>query len=115
MVDAAATIARYRASLRRRGESIVVRRYTGTGESPPYTETTALARIIGDDSDELIGGISQSECKIILLGEDVTPLLPLTNADSVVARGREWAIIAVDDSTRRVGPVLIALQLRVRG
>lgn len=115
MVDVTAMIARYRASLRRRGETIIVRRYTGTGENPPYTEAAALARVAGYDSDELVGGIVEGDRKIIVLGEDIASLLPLTNADHVIVRGRELAVIAVDDSTRRTAGVLIAVELRARG
>jgi hypothetical protein len=42
-------------------------------------------------------------------------LLPITTNDKIVIRGKELAIKAVDDNTRRIGTTLIALTLQVGG
>jgi hypothetical protein len=44
-----------------------------------------------------------------------TLTLPITSTDKIVLRGKELQIIAVDDSTRRVKGVLIALEIQARG
>lgn len=115
MADPAAAIARYRAALRRCGETVVVRRYSGTGEGRPYVEAQARARITGYDPANLVGAIVQGDRKVILLAEDVASLLPLVAGDAVIADGAELAIVAVDDVTRRVAGVLVAIELQVRG
>ena len=67
---------------------------------------------------ELVGNILQGDRRIILFADDLLGkgfALPVTTNDKVVVRGKELAIVAVDDSTRRVNDVLIAYELQVRG
>lgn len=107
------------------GETVTIRRYVGTGSSRPKTEADALARVTGFEPRELVGSVVEGTRKIILLvdpdaavpsGKVALPtLLPLTTNDKVVVRGRELAIVSVDDSTRRVAGTLIAIELQARG
>lgn len=114
-------LASHRAMLAEIGEDIVIRRYTGPAEPDgrPKTDVTTRARVTGYQPRELIGGIMQGDRKIIALVDTLGDLLPLasgaTSNDKVVVRGEELGIVAVDDSTRRIGGALIALEIQARG
>lgn len=114
MMDAEQVKASYRKALR---GHVTVRRYTGTGTSRPKTDITgARARVTGYKPTELVGGIVQGDKRVILYADDVLSLAPLKMTDKIIESGtRELAIIALDDSTRKVGDVLIAYELAVRG
>jgi hypothetical protein len=100
------------------GETIYIRRYTGTGTSRPHTDYAARARVTGYAANELVGTAQQGDRRAILLADDLTAAgitLPITANDKAVVRGKELAIIAPDDSTRRLEGELIAYDLRLRG
>lgn len=100
------------------GETIQIRRYTGTGTNRPHFDVDVIARVIGYAEKDLVGSIQQGDRKVIALAEDLLEAgisLPITSGDKVVVRGRELAIIAPDESTRRVAGVLIAYELQCRG
>ena len=61
------------------------------------------------------GTIQQGDRNVIALAEDLVSIMPVTPTDKLIVRGRELAIMGVDDSSRRVGDVLIALEMQVRG
>lgn len=115
----------YRAQLAATGETITIRRYTGTGTNRPKIDRTVLARVTGFAPTELVGTIQQGDRRIIALADDITKpttdsppqtlTLPITTADKIVLRGKELQIIASDDSTRRVHGELIALEIQARG
>lgn len=118
MITAALTTQSYRRDLRAYGEVVHIRRYNGTGPGRTYVDTPCYARVTGYQPAELVGTIQQGDRRVIALAEDLVNggfLMPVTPTDKVIVRGRELAIMGVDDSTRRVGPVLIALELQVRG
>lgn len=100
-------------------ETITLRRYTGGGPlRPRFDAENVRARTVGYQPHELVGGVVQGDRKIILFADDLIAkgfVLPVTVNDKVVVRGKELAIIAPDDSTRRVDGVLIAIELQVRG
>lgn len=100
-------------------EAITLRRYTGSGPSRPHFDAEMIrSRTVGYEPHELIGGVVQGDRKVIVLMEDIIArgfVLPVTINDKIVIRGKELAILAVDDSTRRVDGVLIAIELHVRG
>jgi hypothetical protein len=98
----------------------LVRRYTGGGPNRPRFDTPARARVLGFQPNEIVDGsaIRQGDRRVILLAEDLMREqfpLPLQINDQIVLRGKELAIVAMDDSTRRVGDDLIAYELHVRG
>jgi len=115
----------YRAQLAAVGEIVTIRRYTGTGTNRPKIDRTVLARVVGYSPNELVGTIQQGDRKFIVLADDITEpttdsppqtlTLPIVTSDKVVVRGKELQIVAVDDSTRRVQGVLIALEMQARG
>jgi hypothetical protein len=107
--------ASYRRAL---GETVQIRRYTGTGSNRPRFDVSVRARVAGYEPQQLVGSIQQGDRKVIVLAEDLINsgfALPVTTNDKVVARGKELAILGVDDNTRRVDGVLIAIDLQVRG
>lgn len=100
------------------GETIYIRRYTGQGATRPRYDAPVRARVTGYDAKELIGAILQGDRRVIFLSEDLDAAQfahPITSADKAVVRGKELAIIAPDESTRRIQGELIAYDLTVRG
>lgn len=109
------TKAQYRRTLKQR---VKVRRYTGAGLNRPMFEVTCRASVTGYDPEKLVGSIQQGDRQAIVYADDLLGkgfALPLTSADKLVVRGKELAILAVDDNSRRVNDVLIAYELQVRG
>lgn len=109
----------YKRLLRLYGETIYFRRYAGTGEARVPIDYAVKARVVDFNPDELVGGIVQGDRNIIALAEDVEDsgfTLPfVATADKVVIRGRELAVKAVDDNTRRIAGELIAYEIRAGG
>jgi len=100
-------------------ERVTIRRYTGSGSSRPRFDAENIrARTVGYEPHELVGGVVQGDRKMIVFADDLIArgmTLPITTSDKAVVRGKEIAIMAADDSTRRVNGSLIALELQVRG
>jgi hypothetical protein len=86
----------------------------GQGRAPA-AEVAVLARVLSYQPHEIVGSVVQGDRRVIALVDALGALLPLTTADKLVIRGREVAIKAVDDNTRRVAGTLIALELQVQG
>lgn len=111
----------FKAMYRRRigvGEVVLIRRYTGAGTARPKFDAQVRARVVGYEPNELVGTILQGDRRVIFLAEDLLAAqfaLPVTSNDKAVVRGKELAIIAPDDSTRRCQGELIAYELQVRG
>ena len=99
-------------------ELVYVRRYAGAGTNRPHFDYPCHAQVVGYQPHELIGSIVQGDRKAIVFAQDLIDAqfpLPVTVSDKLIVRGKELAIIAPDDSTRRVGGELVALELQVRG
>lgn len=111
----AEALASHRAFINEIGEDIIIRRFTGSGTPRPKTETTIKARVVGYRPDEFLGPIVQGDRKVIALVDDLAAILPVLPTDKIVVRGKEMAIKAIDDSTRRIGGTLIALELTIGG
>lgn len=108
----------YRRMLYQSGEPVTIRRYTGTGSSRPKFEAQVQARVTEYAPNELVGLVQQGDRKLIILADDLVSAqfsLPLRKGDKAVVRGKELNIESPDDNTRRIGGVLIAYDLRVRG
>lgn len=108
----------YARMIDRAGETVYIRRYTGVAPPRVATNYGVRARVVGYEPKDLVGNIQQGDRKVIILADDLagTALtLPLLVSDKVVVRGKELAIIAPDDSTRRIAGVLIAYELQARG
>ena len=118
MTMAALTLQSYRRDLRLYGEVIQIRRYSGSGPGRTYLDTSCYARVTNYQASDLVSTIQQGDRRIIAMAEDLINggfLMPVTPTDKAIVRGRELAIMAVDDNSRRIGDVLIALELQVRG
>jgi hypothetical protein len=111
-MNAAEAIEQHRSFLAEIGEDVIVRRYAADRSN---TDIPVKARVVGYQPGELVGAIVQGDRRVIMLAEPLTGLLPLTNADKLVIRGDEVAIKGVDDSTRRIGGTLVALEIHVEG
>lgn len=102
-----------------KGETVLIRRYIGAGTNRPRYDVPVRARVMGYDEKDLVGTIQQGDRHVIFLAEDLLTAqfaLPLTSNDKAVVKGKEMAIVAPDDATRRAdGGVLIAFDLQVRG
>jgi hypothetical protein len=108
----------YRENMDAVGETIAIRRYTGTGVARVPADTDVRARVTGYDERELVGTIQQGDRKIIVLVEDLTSAgfaIPVTPNDKVVLRGTMISIVTVDDSTRRIQGELVAYEIQARG
>lgn len=108
----------YRVQMDLHGEDISIRRYTGTTQARTHVDRPCRARVMGYSPDELTGAITQGDRKIIVLAEDLegeSPEFTITKSDRAVVRSTELAIMAVDDSTKRIGSTLIAYVLQARG
>lgn len=118
-------LASHRKMLAAVGESVTVRRYSGTGAGRAAVEAVALARVMGYEPKEIVGAVQQGDRKVIMLNDPdaavpsgkvaLSTLLPLDNDDQLVIRGAEVAIQGIDDSTRRIAGTLIAIEIQVRG
>lgn len=100
------------------GETVMIRRYTGTGQNRPYFDADVQARVTDFEPAELVGGIVQGDRKLVVLAEDLERAqFPenLRKGDKAIVRGRECNIESVDDNTRRIQGVLVAYELAVRG
>lgn len=102
------------AALARRGEEIVIRRYTATSGTPrPKTDIAVRATVRPVDAKELVGGIDQTYSKVILSPTGLSSLLPLKKGDKVVVQGRERNIEFPQPIFD--GNVLVRLNLLVAG
>ena len=125
-MTSAQTLDRYRSALAEIGEDIEIRRYGGTGAARTLVERALVrGRVLGMGAEELVGNAVQRTRKVLLLIDPaavVAPgclaladLLPLTTSDKLLFRDAEVAILDVNDDTRRVSGVLIALEIVVKG
>ncbi len=116
----------HRDQLAENGEDIAVRRYTGAGAARAIAqEAIARGRPEGLGAQDIVGDIKLTDRRVILLNDPdaivpagkvaLSELLPLTTADKLFFRGRELGILYIDDDTRRIAGVLIALEITARG
>ncbi|WP_456622148.1 MULTISPECIES: hypothetical protein [unclassified Bradyrhizobium] len=119
-------LASHRRMLAQVGEAITVRRYVGKGAArAPAAEAIAQGRVMGYQPQQIVGAVQQGDRRVILLNDPaasvpsgkvaLSTMLPLTSDDKLVVRGAEIQIMGVDDSTRRIAGVLVALEIQVRG
>lgn len=115
----------YRSMLREVGETIVIRRWKGSGEGRSKTESQVIARVKGYQATELVGAITQGDINVIALNDPsadvpagkvpLSEMLPILTTDKLVVRGEEKSIKGVDANTRRVAGILIALDIHAEG
>lgn len=108
----------YIAAMDAAGETVSIRRFTGTGVGRTHVDTDVRARVVGYQERELVGGIQQGDRKAIVPADDLVDAgftMPVTANDKLILRGRQLSIVSVDDSTRRIQGVLIAYEIQARG
>ncbi len=107
--------ASYRRQMQKAG-TVVLRRVAGAALST-VAEVTLRARVTGYEPREMVGDVQQGDRRVIALAEDIGdfPAPIKVGVDRIVIDGTVTTIRAVDDQTRRVGGVLIAYEIRVRG
>jgi hypothetical protein len=119
-------IDRYRSALAEIGEDIEIRRYGGSGAARTLIKRALVrGRVFGMGAEELVGDTVQRTRKVLLLNDPAAlvasgylpllDLLPLTTRDKLFFRDGEVAILDVNDDTRRINGVLIALEIVVKG
>jgi hypothetical protein len=118
-------LAQHRAFIGAVGEHVIVRRWQGSGAGRTKAEAQVIARVKGYQATELVGAITQGDISVIALNDPdaviptgmvpLSSLLPLLTTDKLVIRGEEKAIKGVNDNTRRVAGVLIALDIHAEG
>lgn len=110
--------AAYRRMMGQRGETVIMRRYTGSDYPRTATDAAVTAVVAANDQAQLAGSLQQGERRLIVLAEDLAaaswPEPPRKN-DKVVVRGKELNIEAVDDNSRRIAGQLLAYELVVVG
>lgn len=94
MVDMSDTpagmIARLDAALGRRGETVIVRRYTAPSGTPrPKTDITVTASVRAIKAEELIGELDMAASVVVLSPTGLASLLPLRKGDKIDVQGRE--------------------------
>ena len=116
----------YRIMLAEIGEDVEVRRYGGSGNARAVLKRAVVrGRVLGMGSKELVGETVQNTGKVLLINDPaaaaaggnapLSDLLPLTTGDKLFFRNHEVAIFDIDDDTRRIAGVLIAIDVMVRG
>lgn len=108
----------YRRMMELVGETVLIRRYTGTGANRPRFDAEVKARVTEYEPSELVGTIVQGDRKLIVLHEDLVAAqfaLPIRKGDKAVVRGKELNIEAPNDNSRRINGELIAWEIQVRG
>jgi hypothetical protein len=96
------------------GEDIFIRRYSGVSPRT-HVDTPARARTVNFAPFAIVGSVVQGDRKMIVLVDGLSGILPVLTSDKAIVRGKELAIVGVDDNTRRIQGVLIGLELQVRG
>ncbi len=100
------------------GETVTVRRVTGTGANRPFFDADARAKVRNYQVQELAGTIALGDREVILLAEDLSAAQfpqPIRIDDLLYVGGKPMQVKGPDDRTRRVGGEIIAYVLQVRG
>lgn len=83
-------LARLDASLSRRGETVIIRRYTATSGTPrPKIDIEVMASVRAIRAEELIGSIDMTASVVVVSPTGLADLLPLKKGDKCVIQGRE--------------------------
>lgn len=124
-MNAAEALEQHRAFLVEIGEHIIVRRWSGTGAGRTCVEAQVRARVSGYTPSQIIGAVAQGDISVIVLNDpdanvpagkvSLGSLLPLSVDDKLVIRDEEKSIKGINDNSRRIGGVLIALEIHAKG
>lgn len=96
-----------------RGQSVAIRRYTGTGSTRTFVDTPTKAFVRNYGSNEIIGSIVYGDQKAVVLVDGLAAILPVTTNDKLVIGTKECAI--KNPAKRVLSGVLIALDVQAAG
>jgi len=105
----------HRRALNEVGRDIIIRRWTGPTGARVATDVTTRARVMGYAPEKVVGAVQVGDRKVIALADSLSSLLPLLDSDKVLIDGTEFGIRFIDDQTRRIAGVLIALEIQIAG
>ena len=97
------------------GETVTLRRASGTGAG----DYAARAWVTNTSASDVVGSVQQLRRKAIILADSVagsgfpTPFLP--KQDRLVWNGKVLAIMSVDDGSRRIQGALMAYEVELAG
>lgn len=106
--------AHYRAELK---ETIIVRRYSGTGSNRPKFDAEARGKAWDYAATELVGSVQQGDVRVLVLVEDLIAKglsLPVTANDKVIVNGRELAIM-VPGQRKAPDGTIVVYDVQARG
>ena len=98
-------------------EPVIVRRYTGAGNSRPKFDAEVRGKAWGYNAQELVGSIVQGDQRVLVLVDDLISAgfaLPVTSADKLVVKGREIAIVSAGQRKAPDGTICV-YDLQARG
>lgn len=102
------------AALARRGEDVIVRRYTApSGDPRPKTDIAVRASVRAVKAEELAGEIDQKALKVVLSPTGLAALLPLKKGDKIVVQGKDRHVELPKPIF--VGGTLVRIDLMVTG
>jgi hypothetical protein len=107
--------AEYLEALGEVGETVSIRRITGTGPSRTDTSYATIGRVFNGERKELTGGIAQQDLTAIVYAPDLfTAGMPsdVVIGDFLVHQGIEHSVYEV--KARRIQGVMVAYELTVR-
>lgn len=88
------------------GRRVTISRKVANGQ--PVTVENVRARIRGATPDEVTGGISTRERRVLILAEDIPADFGLQDNDRILVDGGRLTITNVDRHTHRDGEILLA-------
>jgi hypothetical protein len=98
-------------------ETIIVRRYTGSGSNRPKFDAEVRGKAWGYSATELIGSIQQGDQRVLILVDDLIAkgfALPVTSSDKLVVKGKEIAIVSPGHRKAPDG-TLVVYDVQARG
>ncbi|PZU18956.1 MAG: hypothetical protein DI589_23015 [Shinella sp.] len=113
----AAAIARLDAALQRRGQALVLRRYTASSGNPrPNTEAPVRGFVRPVEAlaiKEFVGNLATSYFEVVISPTDAAALLPIVRGDKIVIDGKERNVETFGNLT--MNDVLVRINLTVAG
>lgn len=103
----AGAIARLDDALKRRGQTVTVRRLSGPAD------LQVLANVRGYKPSELVGGIAQGDTSIVLSPTGLAAFVPLKRGDKIVIDGALKNVEAANNI--KMANILVRINLQVRG
>lgn len=98
---------KYRRLFTKAGRTVSIERQVAN--SSPKTVDNVRVRIRNFTPEEVAGGVTAGQRKILVLAEDVTSIAPLKSGDTFIVDSSRFSIVQKpDDQTHRDGETLLA-------